>query len=148
MTLGEREGSLNQTRSRDDVTVVRRRRFFLPPYYARWIWRANKHCHIEAVTNSLEFYLSTPASNKGNSLQMFIKCGLSPWHIFDPVRLVNDLLLSIMHFQQHTPHMNMMLITAIKLMGKCTKHAVTIWQDIMSKATLTHQEAFNISKCR
>ena len=52
------------------------------------------------------------------------------------------------HFQQHTSHMNMMLITAIKLMGKCTKHAVTIWQGIMHKATLTHQEAFNISKCR
>ena len=52
------------------------------------------------------------------------------------------------HFQQHTSHMNMMLITAIKLMGKCSKHAVTIWQDVMCKATLTHQEAFNISKCK
>ena len=69
---------------------------------------------------------------------------LSPCHIFDPVRLVND-LVAFNHFQQHTSHMNMMLITAIKLTEKCTKHAVTIWQDIMSN---THQEAFKMSKCR
>ena len=127
------------------LNTVVRRHFFLPPYYARWIWRAKTH--IEAVTNSLKFYLSTPAFNNGNSLQMFIKCGLSPWHIFDPVRLVND-FVAFNHFQQHTLHMNMMLISAIKLMGKCTKHTVTIWQDIMSKVTLTNQETFNISKCR
>ena len=147
MIVGERECSL-KTPSRDvNVIVVLRRRLFFLPYYARRIWRANKDCHIETVTDSLELYLSTPASHKSNFLQMFIKCGLSPWRIFDPVRLVND-FVAFNHFQQHTSHMNMMLITAIKLMGKCTEHTVTIWQDVIRKATLTHQKAFNISKCR
>jgi len=65
-----------------DVNVIVVPSPFFPPYYARWIWRANKHCHIETVTDSMELYLSTPASHK-------CTCGLSTWHIFDPVRLVN-----------------------------------------------------------
>ena len=42
MTVGEWEGSLNQTHCKDDVTVVLRHRFFLPPYCARWICMESK----------------------------------------------------------------------------------------------------------
>ena len=99
-------GSVAYSRNVNAVVVLRHRLFF-PPYYARRIWRANKDCHIETVTDNLERYLSTPASHKSNSLQMFIKCGLSPWNILDPVRLVND-FVAFNHFQQHAARMNMM----------------------------------------
>ena len=88
-------GSLNQTHNRDDVTVVFRCCFFFHCTMQDGFGEQTNTCHIEAVTNSLEFYLSTPASHQDNSLQMFIKYGLSPRCIFNPVRLVMTLFVSI-----------------------------------------------------
>lgn len=51
----------------------------------------DKHCYVEVVTDSLELYLSTPASQICKPLQ---ECDFSQWHIFIPVRLVSDLIIS------------------------------------------------------
>ena len=143
MTVGKWECSL-KTHSRDvNVVMVLRRRLFLPLYYARQIWRANKDCHIETVTDNLELNLSTPASHKSNFLQMFIKCG--PSHAYlRSIQAGKYNFVAFNHFQQHTSHMNMMLITARadeKVHETCSYHLARhhAQGDIDSSRSFQHQ---------
>ena len=81
-----------------NCAMVLRCSLYFPPYNLRDVWRADKHSYIGAVTHSLELYLSTPTSHTSKLLKMLIECDLSPWHISDPVRLVNG-TVALNHFQ-------------------------------------------------
>jgi len=41
---------------------------------------------------------------------------------------------------QHASDLNVIVVTAIELMGKCPEHAVTIQQDIVHMVVLAHQD--------
>ena len=64
-TVGKGEGSMKTHRWNVNAMVLRCSLYF-PPYNLRVVWRAD---NIEAVTHSLELYLSTPTSHTSKPLQ-------------------------------------------------------------------------------
>ena len=52
-----------------NCAMVLRCSLYFPPYNLRDVWRADKHSYLEAVTHSLELYLSTPTSHTSKLLK-------------------------------------------------------------------------------
>ena len=71
-----------------DGTVVPRHCFPFPPEYTREIWRAYKNCHVETITGSLQFNVSSPTPRVSEALHMVLELDNSMRGVFNPVRFV------------------------------------------------------------